>query len=470
MPAFRQIHGAGLAIEPTEVSFAISIGDNVVGGRVLRSRLPDSQVPIYFIDQPHYFNRPGLYGDHTGDFPDNCERFAFFCRGVLQVIARLGLKPEIVHCNDWQAGLVPAYVRTEFEAHDWMPRAATVMTVHNLAYQGRFWHWDMLLTGLDWAYFNPAGMEYYGHVNLLKTGLVFADTLTTVSPQYAQEIQNPEHGCGLDGVLRSRAEDLHGIINGVDTSIWNPRTDPLIAANYDEATWRRGKQANRSALREHFGLPDDPEVPVVGLVGRLAEQKGWDLIVAAMREMLTQQRPIQWIVLGTGAPHLHDELQELAAAHRHRVGLELGFSNQLAHLIEAGADMFLMPSRYEPCGLNQLYSQLYGTVPIVHPTGGLADTVVATTAESLAAGIASGFHLAEYSVAALVDALWRAALVWWDDPETWQRLVAAGMRQDFSWRRSAAQYEHVYSNTVLKKSARQAAPPPRPLRPQRDRL
>ncbi len=464
MPAFRQIYGSGLPIEPTDVSFAVTIGDNVIGGRVLQSHLPDSDVPVYFIDQPQYYNRPALYGDANGDFVDNCERFAFFCRGALQAITRLQLQPDIVHCNDWQTGLVPAYVRSEFEQHAWMPSAATVMTVHNLAYQGNFWHWDMLLTGLDWAYFNPAGMEFYGQLNLLKTGLVFADSLSTVSPQYAKEIQTVEHGCGLEGVLSSRRADLFGIINGVDHSIWNPRTDSHLVANYDEHNWVEGKAANAGELRRRFGLATDVNMPIVGLVGRLAEQKGWDLVIAAMQRLLSEDRPIQWVVLGTGDRHFHDQLAALADHYPDRLGLKLGFSNELAHLIEAGSDIFLMPSRYEPCGLNQLYSLAYGTVPVVNPTGGLVDTVTDTTAETLAAGTANGFYLPEFSVNGLIDAVWRAALVRWDHWDTWQRLVACGMRQDFSWRRSAAHYEHLYSETLLKKSARRSSPPPRPPR------
>ena len=468
MPAFRQIYGAGQPVEQTDISFAVPIGDKVMGGRLLRSQLPDSEVDVFFIDQPHYYQRPALYGDESGDYPDNCERFAFFCRSALQAISRLDLQPDIVHCNDWQTGLVPAYVRTGFEDHAWMNKAATIMTVHNLAYQGRFWHWDMLLTGLDWAYFNPAGMEFYGHLNLLKTGLIFADALTTVSPKYAEEIQTAEHGCGLEGVLASRRSDLHGIINGVDSRIWNPRIDTHLAANYDVETWEQGKAVNRTKLRGEFNLRDDVNMPVVGLVGRLAEQKGWDLIIGAMRQLLEQQKPIQWIVLGTGDPEYQEQLQRLAEFYPDQVGLKLGFSNELAHLIEAGSDIFLMPSRYEPCGLNQLYSLMYGTVPVVNPTGGLADTVTDTTAETLAAGTANGFHLKDYSVQALIDSLWRAALVFWDDKETWSRLVTSGMRNDFSWKRSAARYEHVYSETVLKKSQRQKMPPPRPLRISRE--
>lgn len=462
MPAFPQIHLAGVPIETTDISFAVPINDKIVGGRLLRSKLPGSEVPVYFIDQPQYYGRPALYGDAAGDYGDNCERFAFFCRAALQAITRLGCGADILHCNDWQTGLVPAYVRTEFERHPWMRKAATVLTVHNLAYQGHFWHWDMQLTGLPWEYFNPGGMEFYGHLNLLKTGLVFADSLSTVSPQYAKEIQTPEHGCGLDGVLRDRAADLVGIINGVDQSIWDPRTDPHLVKTYDEQTYMEGKSANRTALRAEFDLPDESRVPLIGLIGRLADQKGWDLVIEAMRDELERDSPMQWVVLGTGDPRYHKSLQELADEYPNRLGLRLGFSNSLAHLIEAAADMFLMPSRYEPCGLNQLYSLRYGTVPVVNPTGGLADTVVDTTAETLAAGAATGFHMREYSVDALVAALWRGALIYWDDPQNWARIVQTGMRQDWSWRKSAAEYERLYSKTRLRKEQRVASPPPRP--------
>jgi starch synthase len=464
MPAFGQIHEAGLPIETTDVSFAVPMREHIVGGRLLKSQLPGSQVPVYFIDQPQYFARPQLYGDQRGDYSDNCERFAFFCRGVLHAISRLQLKPDIVHCNDWQTGLIPAYVRSQFESHPWMDQTATVMTVHNLAYQGVFWHWDMALTGLDWAYFNPAGMEYYGQLNLLKTGLVFADTISTVSPQYAREIQTPQHGCGLEGVLHSRSKDLVGIINGVDYQLWNPENDSLLEQTFSVETWMDGKAANKSELRQHFGLADDPHIPLIGLVGRLADQKGWDLIIEAMWELVQQDRPLQWAVLGTGQPKYHDALQELQKQFPGRIALKLGFSNQLAHRIEAASDIFLMPSQYEPCGLNQLYSLRYAAVPVVNPTGGLADTVTDTTAETLAAGTATGFYLKEYSARGVIDAVWRAALVRWDDPSTWRRIVETGMRQDWSWRRSAASYEHLYSETCLKRQSRLASPPRRPPR------
>lgn len=464
MPAFQQVHEAGLEIEPTDISFAVTLRENVVGGRLLKSRLPEGDVPVYFIDQPQYFSRPQLYGDHNGDYQDNCERFAFFCRGVLQAISRLGLEPDVVHCNDWQAGLIPAYVRSEFENHAWMPRTSTVMTVHNLAYQGQFPHWDMVLTGLDWSYFNPAGMEFYGKLNLLKTGLVFADAISTVSPQYSKEIQTQEHGCGLEGVLASRNKDLFGIINGVDYQHWDPEKDHYLPSRFSIETWAEGKSQNRSSIRQEFGLADDPNIPLIGLVGRLADQKGWDLIIEAMRQMIEEDRPLQWAVLGTGQPRYHEALEDLSTRFPGHIALKLGFSNALAHRIEAASDIFLMPSQYEPCGLNQLYSLRYAAVPIVNPTGGLADTVVDTTAETLAAGTATGFYLKDYSTEGLMETIWRAALVRWDDWSTWKRIVETGMRQDWSWRRSAAQYEHLYSETRLKKSARQKAPPRRPPR------
>ena len=462
MPAFRQIYASGLHIEPTDTSFAVSIGDNIVGARLLVSRLPESDVTVYFIDQPQYFNRPALYGDAQGDYLDNCERFAFFCRGALQAITRLDLQPDIVHCNDWQTGLIPAYVRTDFENHPWMRKAATVMTVHNLAYQGRFWHWDMLLTGLDWTYFNPAGMEFYGHLNLLKTGLVFADSLSTVSPQYAREIQTNEHGCGLEGVLANRSRDLTGIINGVDTKLWNPKTDSLLTTNFNIDSWKEGKASNRSEIRAEFGLSDDPNMPLVGLIGRLAEQKGWDLVIDAMGRMLDEDRPIQWVVLGTGEARYQHALQSLADQFPKKLGLCLGFSNELAHRIEAASDIFLMPSRYEPCGLNQLYSLIYGAVPVVNPTGGLADTVVDTNDETLRDKTATGFFLPFFSTEGLIDALWKAALIRWDSPSTWAQIVETGMRQDFSWERSAEEYENLYIETVEKKARRLATPPARP--------
>jgi len=470
MPAFRSIYASGIPIEPTEISFALPMRGSVVGARLLKAELPggdDNPVEVYFIDQPQYYDRPSLYGDASGDYPDNCERFAFFCRGAVHAIERLGRPVDIVHCNDWQTGLVPAYMTLEETRRPWMKRARSVLTIHNLAYQGHFWHWDYPLTGLDWKHFRPEGLEFYGHLNMLKTGIVYADKITTVSPTYAKEIQSELHGCGLDPLLRSRSDVLHGITNGIDDEIWNPATDKYLrlphqrglppapsssepggSGNYDVDTWEVGKAIQKRRLQEAFDLRVDPELPLIGLVGRLAGQKGWDLIIEVLRGHLEQTRPTQWVILGTGEPRYHEQLTALASIYPERFGLKLGFSDELAHQIEAAADIFVMPSRYEPCGLNQLYSLRYGTVPVVTATGGLVDTVVDATPENLAAGTATGFHVREFSAAELDRTLGLALQMRFHDKKNWRTLVESGMRQDWSWGKSAAQYEKLYAATI----------------------
>lgn len=453
MPAYRrQIIIAGLPIKELDVTFEVPIGTKIVAGRLLESRLPNSDVTIYFVDQPEYFDRAELYREKGTDYKDNCERFAFFCRSVMELIRVLELQVDILHCNDWQTGLIPAYLRTEYQHAKGYEHISTVMTVHNLAYQGRFWHWDMLLTGLDWKYFNWRQMEFYGDLNLLKTGIVFADAINTVSRRYAEEIQTAEHGCGLEGVLQQRRDVLFGIVNGVDYNVWNPAVDEYLPRKYTPTSWRSGKSVCKSALQTAFGLPVAPSIPVLGLIGRLADQKGWDLVAELMKRWV-REVDCQWVVLGTGEPAYHQLLASLGSEYPARVGVKLEFSEKLAHLVEGGADMFLMPSRYEPCGLNQLYSLKYGTVPVVRETGGLADTVRDLTTETLANGTATGFTFVDYDSSVLEETLRRALSVHQQQPEVWDRLVQNGMQQDWSWENSARAYVQLYEKTLAASEA-----------------
>jgi len=305
-----------------------------------------------------------------------------------------------------------------------------------MAYQGQFWHWDMLQTGIDWKYFNWQQMEFHGKLNLLKTGLVFADAITTVSPRYAEEIQSSKLGCGLEGVLRHRRKVLSGILNGMDSGQWNPATDPHIAANYDAETAAEGKAICKAALQDELQLPKRPDVPLVGLIGRLADQKGLDLVAEVIQGWV-QSSDVQWAILGTGQPKYHKLFETLSQRFPQKVAVRLEFSNPLAHRIEAGADIFLMPSRFEPCGLNQMYSLRYGTVPVVRATGGLADTITE----------ANGFSFQEYSPLALSETLRRACEAY-QQKEIWGQLMAVGMKQDWSWTRSANQYVKLYRNTI----------------------
>lgn len=456
LPAFRQVFQAGINVDPTGVEFDVPIGQKQVHGRYLRSTLPDSDVPVYFVDCPEYFDRPELYREYGEDYRDNCERFAFFARAALRAITLLDLGTELLHCHDWQTGLIPAYMKTVVNDRPPFDQIATLYTIHNLAYQGSFWHWDMALTGIDWKYFNWQQMEFYGNLNFMKTAISFADAINTVSPTYAQEILRPPLSCGLEGALQHRSADLYGILNGADYAHWNPATDPFLGENtYDVANFEAGKAACKAALQIEMGLPLRADVPLLAAVGRLADQKGFDLIARVMQQW-AQQRDLQWVILGTGEQKYHQMLSQMAAELPERIGLRLEFSNELAHRIEAGADIFMMPSQYEPCGLNQLYSLKYGTVPVVRKTGGLADTVVDTNPLTLANEVATGFTFEEYTSLALADTLSRACETYADKP-VWRELVKRGMQQDWSWSRSAAIYSELYEQLVSR--ARQALSP-----------
>jgi len=452
MPAFRSIRHTGLAIETTNITFAISMSDQkLVGARLLKTTFRDGNVTVWFIEQPQYFDRDSLYGTADGDYSDNAERFTFFCRAALQAIDRIGEPVDIVHCNDWQSGLVPALMAARPKAYPWIAKARTLLSIHNLAYQGQFWSEAFRFTGLDWSHFNHEEFEYFNQLNFLKTGIVTADMISTVSPRYAKEICTVEQGCGLNEILLGRSNQLHGILNGIDESIWNPRTDPKLVANYDVTTFEQGKRANKESLQRRFGIDVDDSLPLIGMVGRLASQKGWDIILPVLRWHLSENRPTQWVVLGSGDPIYEAELRLLAEEFPGRLALYLGFSDELAHQIEASADVFLMPSLYEPCGLNQLYSLRYGTVPIVTQTGGLADTVVNTTAETLDNGTATGFFLPTASALSLDETIGRALQLRYHQREKWKQIVQTGMLMDFSWRKSADQYIELYAKTIALK-------------------
>jgi len=448
MPAYRQAKSAGLPLEETGIRFDIPIGSKIVGGTFLKSKLPGTNVPVYLVEHDDYFGRGGLYQDpSTGeDYRDNCERFVFFCRAVMEAIRLLDLQVDVIHANDWQTGLVPAYLKLEYSAVPGYEQIGTLFTIHNMAYQGVFWHWDMLLTGLDWKYFNWQQMEFFGNLNLLKTGLIFSDRLNTVSPRYAEEIQSAPLGCGLEGVLQARRDVLSGIVNGVDYREWDPAIDKHLAANYTADSVATGKAQCKAALQRQLGLPEVAGTPLVAFVGRLATQKGIDLLTATIRDRV-QSTEVQWVILGTGEPDYQDQLRHLAGRYPNRVAVKLEFSNKLAHQIEAGADLFAMPSRYEPCGLNQLYSLKYGTVPIVRATGGLVDTIVDASDAAIADERATGFRFSEYSELALNEALGRA-LSAYSQPDVWKQLVRTGMTQDWSWAASARGYGELYRLTA----------------------
>lgn len=430
-----------LSIEPTGHSLEIPILDRDVNCRLLWAKLPESQVRVILVEQDEYYDREQLYNADGKDYADNCERFVYFSRAVLESCRVLQLQPDVIHANDWQTGLIPALLKLEYQQHSEFARTASLFTIHNMAFQGAFWHWDMKITGIDWKHFNMDEMEAYGQLNLLKTGVVYADYVTAVSPTYAQEIQTPDYGCGLHEVLKAKAHRLVGILNGIDTNEWNPAGDPHLPQHYSAEQIAPGKPGCKSALQNHYDLPVQSDVPLFGMISRMTEQKGIDLILNVAAQLL--ERNLQLVFLGTGQPEFESALKQLASRYPHQVGVEIGFNESLAHLIEAGSDLYLMPSRYEPCGLNQMYSMRYGTIPIVHRVGGLADSVTAATAENLATGTATGFQITEFTAEAFLAQVDQALQLYHQKPN-WQQLMKTGMLQDWSWRRSAADYLSVY--------------------------
>ncbi len=407
---------------------------------LLETRIAETGVTAWLIDYPAYYNYPGNpYLDASGEpWANNAERFALFCKVAVAVAmnrVKQNWQPDIVHCNDWQSGLVPALLSLEPEA-----KPATVFTIHNLAYQGVFPPETLTSLGLPVELWHPEGLEFHDQLSFMKGGLVYADAITTVSPTYAQEIQTEAFGCGLEGLLSHRQADLVGILNGIDEGQWDPHTDPHIAQAFDASTLAL-KQANKAALQQQFGLPIDDTLPVFALISRLVEQKGIDLVIACLPDMMAL--PMQFVLLGDGNKTFISQLQSLAADYPERFALRIGYNEKLAHQIEAGADVFLMPSRFEPCGLNQMYSQRYGTLPLVRNTGGLADTVVDALPQTLADHTATGFVFSEANPGPLLEAIKRALTVY-SMPKAWQTMQVQAMGKDFSWQRSAAEYWQVY--------------------------
>jgi len=411
------------------------IGDEIVAGSVEVATIPDSNVKVYLIANDDYFNRPELYGESGKDYEDNIERFTFFCRGILQFLKKSGIKPDILHCNDWQSALIPIYLKTTPDT--FYSGMKTLYTIHNLAYQGIFPKEQLPLTGLGPKMFTIDGLEYYGNISLAKGGLLYADHLSTVSQKYSEEIQTPEFGCRLDGVLRVLSSKLDGILNGVDYNLWNPETDALIVKNFSP-TDLSGKAACKKDLQKIMGLKQDPKTPLLSVISRLADQKGFDLLAEIVDYVLGLG--VQFVLLGTGSPDYHQLFTELAERYPKQVGVALKYDNTLAHKIEAGSDIFLMPSRYEPCGLNQMYSLKYGTIPVVRATGGLADTITEYDPKTKRG---NGFVFVEPEPKPFYFAIKRA-IDTYHKTKTWNALVKRAMKMDFSWDVSAKKYEALY--------------------------
>jgi len=412
----------------------------------VRRLLDASGIPVFFLENDRYFDRDYLYGTPAGDYPDNLERFSFFSRAVFELLARLNLKPAILHCHDWQTALVPIYLHWLPALRERFPRVATLLTLHNLGYQGIFPPEKFPALGLPGAAYHPSGLEFWSRINLLKGGILSADFLNTVSRKYAQEIQTKEFGFGLEGVLAGRRDNLAGILNGVDYRNWDPATDSHLAANYDPGN-TAGKQACKEALLRILDFPPAlKSTPVFGMVTRLAEQKGIELLAEAIPGLAL--RGLVLVILASGEERYRKLLDGLARAHPEQLRVQLGFDPALAHQIEAGSDFFLMPSRYEPCGLNQIYSLKYGTIPIVRATGGLDDTIEAFDPLT---GRGNGFKFSEYQAADLIHEVDRALRVF-ADPPSWKKLLANAMSADFSWSRPARQYLEIYERLVRKRT------------------
>ena len=412
--------------------------------KLQQSVLPGTQVPVLaFIDDTH-FGRPGnpYLGPEGSPWPDNAERFAAFCHVATDLaMDRLGLNwtPDVVHCNDWQTGLVPALLNDEIQ------RPATVFTLHNLAYQGTFSHDTFLKLRLPLRFWSPHALEFYGQMSFIKGGLVFADRLSTVSPTYARDIQGTEFGCGLEGLLSHRSAKLSGILNGIDMADWNPASDPYLPVHFDQDHLEHRQDA-KAALQTAFGLPLAPKVPLLAWVGRLVEQKGIDLLIDLLPRLMAL--PLQIVLIGSGDSRFEQSLQHWTKLFPDQFALKVGYDEARARLVEAGSDVFLMPSRFEPCGLNQMYSQRYGAIPLVRRAGGLADTVVDADAHTLKEGTATGLLFEEATPEAFYDAIERA-LALYEKPEVWRGIQKTGMARDFSWEFSAQRYVELYAEADI---------------------
>lgn len=402
-------------------------------------------IPVYFIRNDGYFDRPQLYGDKFGDYKDNLDRFSFFSREILELCKRIGFAPDVINCNDWQTALVPVYLNTIYKYDPFFANTKVLYTIHNLAYQGLFDKDEFPKIGLDWSLFNINYFEFYGKVNLMKVGIVYADSISTVSPTYAEEILTPEFGCGLEGVLATRRDSLYGILNGIDYELWNPEVDPKIFKKYSSETLGY-KYINKEMLQKETGLKIDRDVPMIGLISRLADQKGLDLIAKVIDELLDSK--VQFILLGTGENKYHLLFEKMAVKHKGNASINLKFDAVLAQKIYAASDLFLIPSRYEPCGLGQMISFKYGAIPIVRQTGGLKDSVEEYDS---ATGSGSGFTFVEYDHKKFFAAI-KKALSRYKDRERWTALVKKVMKLDFSWEKSAGEYISLY-NRILTRTA-----------------
>jgi starch synthase len=436
LPCYRHIKTTSVAVPSLTVPMGTRLRfPAIANGGVHRG------VRYFFLDDSFYFDRDGIYGDRNREYPDNAERYTEFCRATIELAKHVWM-PDLIHCHDWQTAMIPVLLRSSYGDDPAVQDLPTVFTIHNMGYHGIFPREALDRVGLPAAIYHPGGVEFFGNINFLKGGLVYSDYLTTVSRKYAQEIQTSEFGFGLEGVVRTRSDRLTGILNGVDYSAWSPDRDTLLPAKYSSKSMS-GKRICKQALIEELKLlSDNPNRPILGVVSRFADQKGFDLISQIARELMHED--LLLAVLGSGERRYEEMFRALATDFPGRIGAVIAYDNRMAHLIEAGCDIFLMPSRYEPCGLNQIYSLRYGTVPVVRATGGLDDTIESF---DLQHGTGTGFKFTEYSSGALLDSI-RQALQYYSDDGIWNRIQLNGMAKDFSWNTSAAEYARLYEAVV----------------------
>ena len=444
LPFYRITREGGFSTRPLFSGLEVPLGSAVLNGNVIETRTKEG-VPVYLFEREDLFDRPNLYATPEGDYYDNLERFAYFSRAALLLAEHMGSPLDVIHCHDWQTGLVPAYLKKLYKDDPFFEKTATLFTVHNIGYQGLFPEDKLAVCGLPPDAFRLEGMEYWGRISLLKAGLVYADALTTVSPAYAKEIQTPEFGLGMEGILQKRSADLYGILNGADYGVWSPEKDPDIPYPYDLG--RLGEKAgNKEALLDELGLAEDlKDQPLFGMISRLSAQKGCDLLVQVIEEMIDLGAGV--VILGAGEEKFQILLEKAAVRRPGKVALRIGFDESLAHRIMAGVDMLLIPSLYEPCGLTQMYALRYGTVPVVRATGGLDDTIVPFDPETKQG---NGFKFGPYNPEALMEAV-AAAVRLYREPATWRVLMTKAMKEDFSWDRSAQRYVELYETIIAPK-------------------
>jgi starch synthase len=441
LPKYKEITKQRFSLTTSLENMVVPIGTEQERTKIYSCSF--QELTIFFVHHPDYFERDHIYGTPMGDYPDNDRRFTLFQRAVLETLKKLRIKPDIIHAHDWQTGFIPAYLKTIYRSDPFFQKTKTIFTVHNLAYQGNFPPDSLPMTGFSWDEFRYERLEFYGKISFLKAGLVYSDVITTVSERYASEIQTKEFGAGLEKTLEHRKKDLHGIVNGIDPDDWDPARDSELAANFTKKDLS-GKRICKQRLQERHNLKVDPQAPLLGSVGRLVSQKGLDLLIEITEDIM--KKGWQLVLLGTGEEKIHSALKILARRHRDQLAVNVTFDDELARQIYSGSDMFLMPSQFEPCGLGQLISLRFGTVPIVREVGGLADTICEFDPTT---GCGNGFVFSSYRSKNFLKAMERAVAIF-DDKKTWNKLMRNCMDSDYSWKASARRYISIYERAQRK--------------------